>query len=128
MMQREPRRRKPWQRHHRAHERRGEPVDLIVLSIEALAAEVWRLSVNAREGVWLAERVWEPDLPATLAMALIFGGGGIIAVIAIIMGAIRSTNTRKEFERSRREIAAYIAEGSMSPDDGERLLAQKPHK
>ncbi|HMN96014.1 MAG TPA: hypothetical protein PKC43_06800 [Phycisphaerales bacterium] len=32
---------------------------------------------------------------------------------------IASTNTR---ERSRREIAAYIAEGSITPDQGERLL------
>ena len=34
--------------------------------IEALAAEVKRLFGKAPEGIWLAERVWEPDLPATL--------------------------------------------------------------
>ncbi len=68
------------------------------------------------------------DLPETLSIALIFGGGAIVAVIALIMGAIRSTNTRKEYERSRREVAAYVAEGAMSPEEGERLLAQKPHK
>lgn len=28
-------------------------------------------------------------------------------------------------ERTRREIAAYIAEGSMTPEDGHRLLAAK---
>ena len=33
--------------------------------------------------------------------------------------SIVATNAR---ERSRREIAAYIAEGSLSPEQGERLL------
>ena len=37
--------------------------------IGALAAEVRRLFGKAPEGVWLAERVWEPDLPATLEAA-----------------------------------------------------------
>ncbi len=37
--------------------------------IEALAAEVKRLFGKTPEGVWLAERVWEPDLPATLSAA-----------------------------------------------------------
>ncbi len=37
--------------------------------IEALAAEVERLFGKAPEGIWLAERVWEPDLPATLEAA-----------------------------------------------------------
>jgi alpha-amylase len=37
--------------------------------IEALAAEVKRLFGKAPEGIWLAERVWEPDLPATLEAA-----------------------------------------------------------
>ena len=37
--------------------------------IEALSAEVKRLFGKAPEGIWLAERVWEPDLPATLEAA-----------------------------------------------------------
>ena len=37
--------------------------------IEALAAEVKRLFGKAPGGIWLAERVWEPDLPATLEAA-----------------------------------------------------------
>ena len=37
--------------------------------IEALAAEVERFFGKAPEGIWLAERVWEPDLPATLEAA-----------------------------------------------------------
>jgi len=37
--------------------------------IEAFAAEVERFFGKAPEGIWLAERVWEPDLPATLEAA-----------------------------------------------------------
>lgn len=37
--------------------------------IAALGAEVKRLFGKAPEGLWLAERVWEPDLPATLDAA-----------------------------------------------------------
>ena len=37
--------------------------------IEALSSELRRRFGKAPEGAWLAERVWEPDLPATLADA-----------------------------------------------------------
>ena len=53
---------------------------------------------------------------------IIFGMGGLIAIIGIVFGSIKSTAETKEREKSRREIAAYIAEGSMSAEDGERLL------
>ena len=47
--------------------------------------------------------------------------GTCFVVGAIVKGiaAIVSTSAR---ERSRREIAAYIAEGSISPEQGERLI------
>ena len=53
---------------------------------------------------------------------LIFGTGTIIAVIAIVFGSVRKMVVSSNIEKSRREIAAYIAEGSMTPEDGERLL------
>jgi len=62
----------------------------------------------------------------SLVMFLIFGVGGvlggIIAIIGIIFGSVKGMNERTELEKSRREIAAYIAEGSMNTEDGERLL------
>ena len=47
---------------------------------------------------------------------------------AIILTAIVFSNVRKAFETraketTRREIAAYVAEGSISPDDARKLLA-----
>ena len=49
--------------------------------------------------------------------------GGAIAMISIIMGTIRRVSMTKQVEMTRREIAAYVAEGSMSADDGYKLIA-----
>ena len=49
-------------------------------------------------------------------------GGLLIAAISIIAGTIRRVYQTNEREQSRREIAAYVAEGSMSADEGERLI------
>ncbi len=53
---------------------------------------------------------------------VIFVSGTIIAVIAIIFSSVKRMVVSSNVEQSRREIAAYIAEGSMTPEDGERLL------
>lgn len=45
-----------------------------------------------------------------------------VAVVWIIFGTIYYSAKSKERERTKREIAAYVAEGSMSPDEGERLI------
>ena len=47
---------------------------------------------------------------------------GSIVLAAIVSGCIKSVVKSTSRERSRREIAAYIAEGSMSPEQGERLM------
>lgn len=49
--------------------------------------------------------------------------GGTVGIIGIIAGVANSTLKAMARERSRREIAAYIAEGSMTPEQGERLMA-----
>jgi hypothetical protein len=49
-------------------------------------------------------------------------GGLMIAALAIITGTITSITKTKAREESRREIAAYVAEGSMTPDDAQRII------
>lgn len=49
-------------------------------------------------------------------------GGIAIVVLGIVTGAIRRTAETRHREQSRREIAAYIAEGTISPEQGERLI------
>ena len=56
------------------------------------------------------------------------GGGLMIAALGIVAGTVKSITKTKAREESRREIAAYVAEGSISPEDAERLIdAGKPH-
>ncbi|MFM9995691.1 MAG: hypothetical protein ACKVU4_07815 [Phycisphaerales bacterium] len=51
---------------------------------------------------------------------LVMGTIGIVAIVfSTVSGMVRSTAR----EKSRREIAAYIAEGSMTPEQGEKLMA-----
>ncbi|MFG0331394.1 MAG: hypothetical protein ACF8PN_16015 [Phycisphaerales bacterium] len=53
---------------------------------------------------------------------LVLGGLGAVAIVAILLGTVRSILKTAIRERSRRDIAAYVAEGSMTPEQGERLL------
>lgn len=53
---------------------------------------------------------------------LIFGGVALVAVVMVVFDAIKRISINGEREKSRREIAAYVAEGSMTPDDGIRLM------
>ncbi len=43
-------------------------------------------------------------------------------VLGMILRAVTTIITHSSRERSRREIAAYIAEGSMTPEQGEKLM------
>ncbi len=49
-------------------------------------------------------------------------GGVVIALVAIVFSFVRGMVLGTARERSRREIAAYVAEGSITPDDAERIL------
>ncbi len=49
-------------------------------------------------------------------------GGLLVAMIAIIAGSIKSVSKSRHREESRREIAAYVAEGSMTTEDAERII------
>ena len=61
---------------------------------------------------------------------VIFVVGGVIAIVAIVFGivgsAVSSVYKTSERERSRREIAAYVAEGSIDPDKAAELLRAEP--
>ncbi len=61
---------------------------------------------------------------------VIFVVGGVIAIVAIVFGSIAGTISSvaksRERERSRRELAAYVAEGSIDPDKAAELLRAGP--
>lgn len=49
-------------------------------------------------------------------------GGLFVAVISIISKSVSKVRITKAREESRREIAAYVAEGSITPDDAIRMM------
>ncbi|GJQ30084.1 MAG: hypothetical protein HBSAPP03_19680 [Phycisphaerae bacterium] len=55
--------------------------------------------------------------------AIVIVGGVLIALTSIIFNVIARTAASKEREQTRRELAAYVAEGSIRPEDAERILA-----
>jgi len=50
------------------------------------------------------------------------GGAFLVAIVGIVASATSKTMQTKAREESRREIAAYVAEGTISPDEATRLL------
>jgi hypothetical protein len=57
-----------------------------------------------------------------LVVAIVFGVMGLIAIIGILFGTLTGVANTKEREKTKRELAAYVAEGSMTPADAERIL------
>jgi len=57
----------------------------------------------------------QPDLFVSVAFVL------LVFTAMVVIGVNLAVRTVAR-ERSRREVAAYVAEGSMSADEGERLL------
>jgi hypothetical protein len=56
-------------------------------------------------------------------MVVMFGGAFLVAIVAIISETVQKATKIKAREATRREIAAYVAEGSISADDGAKLIA-----
>ena len=54
-----------------------------------------------------------------VVVVLIIAGVMLLGGLIRAVTAVLTTNSR---EKSRREIAAYIAEGSITPEQGERLI------
>ncbi len=66
--------------------------------------------------------------PKEMIPIIVVGGSMAVAMVGTIMWAIVATVRTKEQERTRREVSAYVAEGSMSPEEGERLLRAGPKR
>ena len=63
------------------------------------------------------------DIDGDFIPVLAISGGLVVAILSIFGGIVRSVVRTRSREQSRREIAAYIAEKSMTPEEGERLMA-----
>ncbi len=60
-------------------------------------------------------------------IAIIAIGGGLsIGALGIIAGTVKSMSRTRQVEESRRELAAYVAEGSLTPEDAETIMKANP--
>jgi len=53
---------------------------------------------------------------------VIFTIGGGIAIVAIVAGSVTNITVNRSREKTRREIAAYVAEGTIDPDKAVEML------
>jgi len=60
--------------------------------------------------------VYQPNAENIVAISV---AGGVAIILAIFTTVALIVRQR---ERTRREIAAYVAEGTITPEDGERLI------
>lgn len=63
-----------------------------------------------------------PEQLALIIPIVGIAGAFAVAMLAIIAGAVRRSIETSAREQTRREIAAYVAEGTISPEDGARLM------
>jgi len=70
-------------------------------------------------GQTMAEFLFKEDM---FIPVLAIACGTIIALVSIIWGTTRSMVVQKERERTKRELAAYVAEGTMSADKAIALM------
>lgn len=50
------------------------------------------------------------------------GGGLLFAGSIVFMNVVKSIAVNRSREATKREVAAYVAEGSINPDDAVRML------
>ncbi|MFM9959016.1 MAG: hypothetical protein ACKVZJ_13180 [Phycisphaerales bacterium] len=60
--------------------------------------------------------------PDDIVKIIAVSGGLVLGFFAILFSLISGMVKTSQRERTRREVAAYVAEGSMTADEGERLL------
>ena len=53
----------------------------------------------------------------------IVGMAMAVGIVAIVMGAVKCVLRTREKERTKREVAAYVAEGTIAPEDAQRILS-----
>ncbi|GAB4549613.1 MAG: hypothetical protein Tsb0013_11000 [Phycisphaerales bacterium] len=56
---------------------------------------------------------------------VLLGIGAVVIIVGIVMGVVASCEVKKRRlrEETKREIAAYVAEGTIDPADGAKMIA-----
>ena len=54
--------------------------------------------------------------------------GSVVAVVAVVMTSLRAIFVSRARESTKRELAAYVAEGTLDPDKAVAMInAGRPH-
>lgn len=69
----------------------------------------------------LIEMLRDVDADAVIAVVAIVGGV-TVALVSVVGGIVTGIRSRREREETKRELAAYVAEGSLTLDQAERLI------
>lgn len=80
----------------------------------------------AAGGGGAAARASGPDFVPTahdITTWVAMGMSATIAVVWLVVSMVRAVVRTTTRERTKREIAAYVAEGSITPDQAERIIA-----
>ncbi len=71
----------------------------------------------------------DPRELALMIPIIALGGGLLVGALGIIAGTVRRVMQTRAREETKRELAAYVAEGSITPDQAERIIqADRPWK
>jgi len=61
-------------------------------------------------------------MPKDMIGIIAVSTGMLIAIVWILSSSVRSVLRTSAVEKTKREIAAYVAEGSIKPEDAERII------
>ena len=61
-------------------------------------------------------------------LVIVFGVGGVLGLVGIVFGTICSVTSERQRQQTKREVAAYLAEGSITPEDAERIIRAEDGK
>ena len=53
---------------------------------------------------------------------VLFSMIGVVAVFGIVFDTVQKVLVTRQREMTKRELAAYVAEGTMTPQDAERII------
>lgn len=70
----------------------------------------------------LADNALTDAIAEEIRLFVIVGGGLLFAAVVVVTGMIKSVMGTRAREQTKREMAAYVAEGSVQPEDAIKML------
>ncbi len=70
----------------------------------------------------LADNALTDAIASELKLVIIIGGGLFFTALIVFIGVLKSIFVTRAREQTKRELAAYVAEGSVKPEDAVRIL------